>query len=686
MKATLDKQALAKDDFAQLIFSRIEQVVDDEAIVYYKYPFFRGDIESETVEAKLLLVSPVYGIIFFDLDSKGVFDDITTDRVGNLYNEISTRMSKFPSLRKHLSGLKYNIVPIIVGGYEYREDDGFILCNADEVPKVICAHKRDNIIPDDDFRLIVGCIEGTARMNPKKERRYAKPDTKAYILNEIQNHIANFDQIQKEAAIIDVDLPQRIRGLAGSGKTIVLAYKAALYHLHNPNDTILYTFFTKSLADTVKKLIRRVYGIYSNNQEPNWENISVIHGWGGTTMEGVYYNACLDNNISPKTLQEARGHGKDSFAYICEELVKNELAPKYDLVLIDEGQDFPVEFYRLCYRLCKSKRICWAYDDFQNIFEVDIQDEHQTFGFDEYGKPMVDLSVNSELQDIVLDKCYRTPRYVLISAFALGLGIYYDKVLQRIDTVQLWESLGFRVEKGNCETGADMIVSRPEENTPSYSNEKFKDTSIQTAKCNSIEEECQLIAREITNCINVDGLIPTDICVICLDMKRIEAYFSGIRKYLLKNSISVFDLNQAPYANTAFFRDGYVTLSTVNKAKGNECGVVFICGIDAIFNMPDNVVMRDKLFTSMTRTKGWLYLSGCGEGMEKFLYEAAKLRENGYKLVFKQPNKTDTKNIENVSKQRQVLDKSMLQLLDKFKDTGMTEEEILEYITRNLKN
>ena len=685
MKATLDKQALAKDILAQSVFSKIEQIVDENAIVYYKYPFFRGDIESETVEAKLLLVSPVYGIIFFDLDSKGNFDEITNDRVGNLYNEISSRMSKFPGLRKRLSGLKYDIVPVIVGGYEYREDDGFFFCPVDKIPQIIHQCKRTEIIPDDDFRLIVGCIEGTARMNPKKERKYAKPDTKAYILNEIQNHIANFDQIQKDAAIIDIDLPQRIRGLAGSGKTIVLAYKAALYHLHNPNAAILYTFFTKSLADTVRKLIRRVYGIYSNNQEPNWDNISVIHGWGGTTTEGVYYNACIDNKISPKTLQEARGHGRGSFAYICEELIKNNLEPKYDLVLIDEGQDFPVEFYRLCYKLCKSKRICWAYDDFQNIFEVDIQDEHQTFGFDEAGNPLVDLSVNSELQDIVLDKCYRTPRYVLISAFALGLGIYYDKVLQRIDTVQLWESLGFRVEQGNCETGSDMVISRPEENTPSYSNEKFKNTSIQMVKYNNLGEECQFISKEITNCINVDGLVPTDICVICLDMKCIDAYFTCIREFLLRNSINVFDLNQAPYANTAFFRDGYVTLSTVNKAKGNECGVVFICGMDAVFNMPNNVVMRDKLFTSMTRTKGWLYLSGCGKGMEKFLYEDARLRENGYKLVFKQPDKSDTKNIENVSKQRQVLDKSMLQLLDKFKDTGMTEDEILDYITTNLK-
>lgn len=685
MITTIDKQALEKDPLANLVFTQIDQVVDSDACVYYKFPFFIGDVENDNVEAKLLLVSPIYGIFFFDLDSQDHFDDITTERVDNLYSEISSRMLKFPELRQHRNSLKYDILSVVVGNYTYKEDDGYIFCKSDDVGQAIRMHKRSKNIDIDDFHLIIGCIEGTAKMITKKERKYAQPNTKAYILNEIQNHIANFDQNQKKIAIIDIDLPQRIRGLAGSGKTIVLAYKAALFHLHHKDKTILYTFFTKSLADTVKALIRRVYKIYSNNQEPNWENIHVLHGWGGFTTNGVYYNACVDNHITPQTLQEARGHGKEPFAYICEELIKNNIEPKYDLILIDEGQDFPVEFYRLCYKLCLSKRICWAYDDFQNIFEIDIQDEHKTFGFDDNGKPLVDLGVNGELQDQVLEKCYRTPRYVLISAFALGLGIYYNKVLQRLDTVQLWNSLGFKVESGTCATGSQMVISRPEENTPSYSNAQFKNTAINFKKCKNIEEECLYIAKEITNCINIDGLLPTDICVICLDMKYIEEYFSGIRKQLSINSINVFDLNQAPYANTAFFRDGYVTLSTVNKAKGNECGVVFICGIDAVFKMPDNVVMRDKLFTSMTRTKGWLYLSGCGEGMDKFLHEEKKLKENNYKLIFKQPDKSDTKNIENVSRERQVLDKSMLQLLDKFKGTGMTEEEIIEYITQNLR-
>ena len=71
-------------------------------------------------------------------------------------------------------------------------------------------------------------------------------------------------------------------------------------------------------------------------------------------------------------------------------MLKNNLKPKYDLTLIDEGQDFPNSFYRLCYKLSVNKKIVWAYDDFQNIFDVNLQDEKETFGKDENGNYYVE--------------------------------------------------------------------------------------------------------------------------------------------------------------------------------------------------------------------------------------------------------------------------------------------------------
>ena len=680
---------LNKEPLAKLVYEKLTQIIDDDkAVLHYKFPFYKGDIREDTIEAKLLLLSPLYGIYFFDLDAREGLNATVQDRVDSLYNEISSLMKKYAELRSGRDRLKYEVYSIILGNQKWTGSNGdYILATIDDIPDIVTHYKPQQKIEDDAFALISSCISGTTTLIQKKNRPVAKPDTKAAILNDIQNHIASFDIDQMRVAEVDIDAPQRIRGLAGSGKTIILAYKAALFHARYPKSKILYTFYTKSLADTVKKLIERAYRHYAINKTPNWDVITVCHGWGSSTSEGVYYNACVRNNYTPMSFIQARqlSGSKDAFAYICEDLTHKSLKPEYDLILIDEGQDFPIEFYQLCYKLCKTKRICWAYDEFQNIFDVAIQDERITFGNDENGKPLVDFADGNILQDIPLKRCYRTPRLSLISAFALGLGIYNEKVLQRLETNQQWEALGFKVLQGDSKTGDDMVIERPLENTPSYSNEKFTKESIKIGKFKNLDDECVTIAKHIGQCISVEGLIPTDICVICLDAKYIAEYFSKIERQLHKNGIQTFNHLNAPYSNTYFFKDGYVTLSTVNKAKGNECGVVFICGADAIFRFPNDVILRDKLFTSMTRTKGWLYLSGVGDSMEIFNKEYNELIKNNFNLVFKQPDKEETKNIENVSRGRDNAESIVASQIKKMRELGMSDDELQKMWTELLK-
>ncbi|MBK7873672.1 MAG: hypothetical protein IPJ74_24940 [Saprospiraceae bacterium] len=51
--------------------------------------------------------------------------------------------------------------------------------------------------------------------------------------------------------------------------------------------------------------------------------------------------------------------------------------------LLDEAQDFPINFYRLCRKITNQNRVVWAYDDFQNILDIKIQNEKETFGKNE---------------------------------------------------------------------------------------------------------------------------------------------------------------------------------------------------------------------------------------------------------------------------------------------------------------
>lgn len=176
-------------------------------------------------------------------------------------------------------------------------------------------------------------------------------------------------------------------------------------------------------------------------------------------------------------------------------------------------------------------------------------------------------------------------------------------------------------------------------------------------------------------------LRPDDICVICLDNRNINAYYSLLSRMLIRNGISTFNLVDAPNANKHFFYENNVTLSTINKAKGNEAGMVYIIGADTVFINRDNVILRNKLFTAITRTKGWVTITG-GEKIKYCLEELNKLEENDFKLVFTQPSKETTKTIESGSKVQQNLLLDVQSKIDILVNSGLSVEDIMQFIQR----
>ena len=273
--------------------------------------------------------------------------------------------------------------------------------------------------------------------------------------------------------------------------------------------------------------------------------------------------------------------------------------------------------------------------------------QDNSFGKDENGQYRIDFSRGENPnQDITLKCCYRNPRLVLIGAFSLGLGIYYKSVLQRLESNLHWESLGFKVESGNCNEGDAMVISRPVENTPSIINEQLGRSSMQWEAFNSMDEECAYVAKAIVKDIKEENLLPDDICVICVDQRQIANYYSKISNMLGSNGIKTFNMQNAPNANRKFSYEGYVTLATLNKAKGNETGMVYIVGADALFKYPNNVIARNKLFTAITRAKGWVAILGTSKNVMKVCQnELEQLKSNDFKLVFEQPSEAQTKTV-----------------------------------------
>ena len=686
MNIIADEIKLKQDAVAYRVCEKIKELnLGDSTVLYYNFPLYRGELPEDLIQAQLLLASPLYGIIYFKcLESDRCLTEEEEEYLDNLDVSIINRLNKRSELRKRRRELKFNVTLLVVAGRDDIVNDRKYI----SLPCLKQAIEENSSTPltDDEFNILLSCIDGTSRLTIKKERSISSDNEsrlKADVLNRIQNKEAAFDLEQKKVALVTIDGPQRIRGLAGSGKTIILTMKAALYHMAHPNEDILYTYYTKSLFGLIKNLIERFYRDFADNREPNWKKIHILHGWGGLELGGVYSTACTENGIEPITYNIARQHSSDPFDYVCMSILKTgKINPKYDLTLIDEGQDFPNHFYQLCYALSKEKRIVWAYDDFQNIFDVNLQDEKNTFGKDLEGNYLVDFSRNKNpLQDIVLHTCYRNPRTALIVAFSLGLGIYNTKVLQRLEDNDHWELLGFKVESGQSNVGDKMIISRPVEHTPNIMNQELGMYTVEVRSFSDYESECTFVANCIIQDIQKEKLRPDDICVICLDNRNIKSYYNLLSKILIANGISTFNLVDAPNANKHFFYENNVTLSTINKAKGNEAGMVYIIGADTVFINRDNGLLRNKLFTAITRTKGWVTITG-GEKMEYCLEEVDKLKANDFKLVFTQPSKETTKTIESGSKIQQSLLLDVQTKIDLLVNNGLSIEDIMQYIQR----
>lgn len=89
-----------------------------------------------------------------------------------------------------------------------------------------------------------------------------------------------------------------------------------------------------------------------------------------------------------------------------------------------------------------------------------------------------------------------------------------------------------------------------------------------------------------------------------------------------------------------FFVDNRVTLTTPRNAKGNEVPVVFVVGCEDIYSkssMSQQRQSRNFMFISITRSKGWVYLSAVGRVKGVFSEEIKKIQKNLPNMKFIYP-------------------------------------------------
>lgn len=371
-------------------------------------------------------------------------------------------------------------------------------------------------------------------------------------------------------------------------------------------------------------------------------------------------------------------------------LSKVEIKSYYNHVLIDEGQDFPSTFYELCFLLAKGDRdhksIVWAYDELQNVLDIKIRNPEALFGKDADGEYRVSLDRTAgsvppgSTNDSVLSKCYRNQREVLVSAHALGFGVY-GEIVQVLESADHWQDVGYDVLTGPLETGKVVRVSRPKENSPLSIDGGIPLISWKAHQ--NIDYEVAWVVAEVRSFIK-GGLAAEEVVVISLDDRHARNYFSRLSEALSEQGIATNNIIADPYNEPPFTLAGMVTLSTVYRAKGNEAAAIIVLGVDAVSTRTR--AGRNKIFTAFTRSKAWLRVSGISpkaDGLFKELAEATRLAPE---MKFIMPDLEEVEFIQRDLSSKQVKAKAARdRFIRDLRAAGLTDEDIEVELASGLK-
>lgn len=273
MNCIISSDRLYKDTITKEVFEYLKENLKErnDYTLYYEYPIYM-DIDERILSPKFLIISPDGGVFIVNCSSETSFEKIEEmdEETSQIESYLFSRFVKSNSklLKESKRSLSFELksvlfLPLVPAQRAQQYDLENEVCSSND-KLLSLLMKSDKKITTEMQKEICAILEGAKVILKPKKREIGENDvlTKGAILKEMEEQMAYLDLEQKNAALAQIAGPQRIRGLAGSGKTIILCMKAALIHLREPNKKILYTFTTKSLYDYIETMIVRFYRFF----------------------------------------------------------------------------------------------------------------------------------------------------------------------------------------------------------------------------------------------------------------------------------------------------------------------------------------------------------------------------------------------------------------------------------------
>jgi superfamily I DNA and RNA helicase len=592
-------EAIRNQDGEQKVWDAFRNAfADRNCIGYWRYPIFSkvGEIRKEP---DILIVDRGFGVVVVEVKSINI-DQITNingqqwqlqnSAEINPYQQAEHQLRALISysdretaLLRKVNGKALVALPQITAeewqqkGFDKLPDVPPIIFQ-DQLGKVVLLERIQQAntvisgadLEDVNWELLLSVIGGTPLLRkPPRHQVSATGKTRSSVIDSLREKLYELDLQQEHIGKEIPPGPQRIRGIAGSGKTVLLCQKAANMHLKHPDWDIALVFFTRSLYDLITGLLDQWIKRFSCGEmqyDPKTNSkLRVFHAWGAKEQPGLYRTICEYHGKRPGTVQNTNEKQPNRGLIDLSKRLLEEITiePMFDAILIDEGQDLVAEddlkyqdkqaIYWLAYQSLRpadseqpeQKRLIWAYDEAQSLDSLKIPTTSELFGIDtKLNKAVTGNYKGGIKKSEIMRRCYRTPGQILTSAHAIGMGLLRPEgMLTGLTNQKAWKQIGYEVVgNGKFISGRQITLRRPPENSPNPISEIWGNHVLEFETYSSRQEEMKALSENIMHNIVHDGLNPSrDILVLVLgssyEAMELETQIAG---FLIESDIDVY--------------------------------------------------------------------------------------------------------------------------------------------------
>ncbi len=503
-----------------------------------------------------------------------------------------------------------------------------------------------DVLTPTQWELLLAVLGGTPLYKSDYQHLPCSINSRRHLIQQVRSRLSQLDLQQEKIAKQIPHGMQRIRGIAGSGKTVLLCQKAALMSVKYPDWQIALVFFSRSLYDSIIQQVDKWIRHYTQDKigyHPQESNLKILHAWGSKQQPGFYSTVCKSVAYLPLAVPFTTSKKpNEALAEACVELLENRTIPQlFDAVLIDEAQDLIANnwkyqdkqpFYWLVYQSLRSinpihpeqKRLIWAYDELQSLDSLNIPEPGEMFG-EELGH-LVTGQYNQQIDKTeILCRCYRTPHQVIFVAHGIAMGLLRKKgVITGSANLEEWQALGYKAI-GNWQQDSEVTLIREEHNSPNIISDLCEEDTISFDRFYSRQQELTVLAQRIKNNLDRDSLQPDrEILIVVLGtyydteplIKQTATFLINQKINIYLPTQSTFNCLDTPYEQrnyNQFWYPGAITISTIHRAKGQEADMVYLIGLDNIAHNESNLYLRNQLLVALTRTRAWVNISGIGD-------------------------------------------------------------------------